>query len=165
MMLHMEFLFILMNVIFVAVAKEPSCPACSRYDFEEKLLERVLRNELVIETMLKEIREPNVIVESALNLMKDDRKKLEGIIEALDKYKDDMESKLDKSISSGMTNISETVSDLTHDASMTISQITMENAILKDQLSIPTRTYTSSLLSFRTRRCLHRRTGQRYSRL
>ncbi|KAH3814858.1 hypothetical protein DPMN_143371 [Dreissena polymorpha] len=75
------------------MAKEPSCPACSRYDFEEKLLERVLRNELAIETMLKEIRATNVNVESALNLMQDDRKKTEGILEALDKSKDDMESK------------------------------------------------------------------------
>ncbi|KAH3814841.1 hypothetical protein DPMN_143354 [Dreissena polymorpha] len=98
------------------VAKEPSCPTCSRYDFDEKLLERVLRNELAIETMLKEIRETNAKVEATLHLMHDDRKKLEGILDSLD----DMESK-----------ISEAVSDLTQNASMTISQIKKENAILK----------------------------------
>ncbi|KAH3814838.1 hypothetical protein DPMN_143351 [Dreissena polymorpha] len=127
-----------MNVISVAVAKEPSCPACSRYDFEEKLLERVLRNELAIETMLKEIRETNVKVESALNLMQGDRKKIEATLDALDKSKGDMKSQLNNAISSGMTNMSEAVSDLTRNASMTISQIKKETAVLKDQLSIPT---------------------------
>ncbi|KAH3814859.1 hypothetical protein DPMN_143372 [Dreissena polymorpha] len=126
-----------MNVILTILAKEPSCPACSRYDFEEKLLERVLRNELAIETMLKEIRETNVNVESALNLMKDDKKKLEETLGALDKSKDDMESKLEKAISSGMTQISEAVSDLTQNASITISQIKKENAILKGMHLIP----------------------------
>ncbi|KAH3814885.1 hypothetical protein DPMN_143402 [Dreissena polymorpha] len=149
-----------MNVILAIGAKEPSCPACSRYDFEERLLERVLRNELAIETMLKEIRETNVNVESALTLMKDDRKKLEATLDALEKSKnemdaglketldgglknmsnyvahmeqrhEDMESKLYNAINIGMTNISEAVSDLTQNASITISQIHKENAILK----------------------------------
>ncbi|KAH3814837.1 hypothetical protein DPMN_143350 [Dreissena polymorpha] len=75
-----------MNVILAVVAIEPSCPACSRLDFEDKVLERVLRNELAIESMLKEIRETNAKVETTLNLMHDDRKKLEGILDTLDKY-------------------------------------------------------------------------------
>ncbi|XP_052218356.1 uncharacterized protein LOC127835978 [Dreissena polymorpha] len=120
------------------LTKEPSSPACSRYDFEEKLLERVLRNELAIETMLKEIRETNLNVKSTLG--------------ALDKSKDDMDSKLTNAIRSGMTQISDltqnasmTISEikkeaalLKQNASMTISEIKKEAALLKDQLSIPT---------------------------
>ncbi|KAH3814849.1 hypothetical protein DPMN_143362 [Dreissena polymorpha] len=107
-----------MNVILVVVTKEPSSPACSRYDFEEKLLERVLRNELAIETMLKEIRETNLNVKSTLG--------------ALDKSKDDMDSKLTNAIRSGMTQIS----DLTQNASMTISEIKKEAALLKQNASM-----------------------------
>ncbi|KAH3814742.1 hypothetical protein DPMN_143252 [Dreissena polymorpha] len=114
-----------MNVILAVVGKEPASTACSRYDFEEKLLERVLRNELAIETMLKEIRETNVNVKSTLD--------------ALDKSKNDMESKINNAINSGMTQISEAVSNLPQNASITISQqIKKETALLKDQLSIPT---------------------------
>ncbi|KAH3809845.1 hypothetical protein DPMN_138225 [Dreissena polymorpha] len=50
MLLHMQKMFLFMNIFLATVAREPACPACSRYDFEERLLERDLRNELVIET-------------------------------------------------------------------------------------------------------------------
>ncbi|KAH3814852.1 hypothetical protein DPMN_143365 [Dreissena polymorpha] len=104
MMLYMDCLFIFMNVILAVVAKEPSCPACSRYDFEERLLERVLRNELAIETMLKEIRETNVHVESALNLMTDDTKKLEETLNALEKSKNEMDAGLKETLDGGLKN-------------------------------------------------------------
>ncbi|KAH3814839.1 hypothetical protein DPMN_143352 [Dreissena polymorpha] len=65
--------------------------------------------------------------------MQDDRKKVANL-DALDKSKEDMILLINNAISSGMTNISEAVSDLTQNASMTISQIKKETAVLKGML-------------------------------
>ncbi|KAH3814884.1 hypothetical protein DPMN_143401 [Dreissena polymorpha] len=134
MMLHRKFIIVFMSIIHATFAVEPlcrSCPACSPYDFNERLLERVVRYELAFDTILKEVRETIVKVDSALKVMQEDRTKMDATL-------DDMESKLDNAINIGMTNISEAVSDLTHNSSMAILQIHKENAVLKDQLSIPT---------------------------
>ncbi|KAH3814743.1 hypothetical protein DPMN_143253 [Dreissena polymorpha] len=116
-----------MSIIHATFAVEPlcrSCPACSPYDFNERLLERVVRYELAFDTILKEVRETIVKVDSALKVMQEDRTKMDATL-------DDMESKLDNAINIGMTNISEAVSDLTHNSSMAILQIHKENAVLK----------------------------------
>ncbi|KAH3859892.1 hypothetical protein DPMN_102713 [Dreissena polymorpha] len=59
-------LFNLLHVIVATSAREPSSPICSKYDYEERLLERVIRNELALETTLKEILKTNANVVDAL---------------------------------------------------------------------------------------------------
>ncbi|KAH3805367.1 hypothetical protein DPMN_133670 [Dreissena polymorpha] len=51
-------------VVFTC-AIEPSTPICSRYDHEERLSERVLRNELALETTLNDILKTNAKVVDA----------------------------------------------------------------------------------------------------
>ncbi|XP_052761734.1 complement C1q-like protein 4 [Mya arenaria] len=47
-------IFQLLLLVSVTVASEPSCPACSKYDYEEKVLERMIRMEFAFENVLKE---------------------------------------------------------------------------------------------------------------
>ncbi|KAH3809795.1 hypothetical protein DPMN_138175 [Dreissena polymorpha] len=153
-------IFLFMNIVLVTSAREPSCQACSRYDFEERLLERVLRNELVIETMLKETRETNVKVESAIKLLHEDRGKLADSLNGLEKsntemdtemkgklqgalknmsdslafvehLQEEMGTKLDNTIKTVMTNISDALAEMTQNASITGLQLKKENEILK----------------------------------
>ncbi|KAH3846343.1 hypothetical protein DPMN_088644 [Dreissena polymorpha] len=141
------------------VATEPSCPACSRYDFEEKLLERVLRNELVIETMLNEIRDTVKVIqedrsklEDSLNgleklkaekereikdTLHDGLKNLSDSLELMARMQDEMETKVDAAIKTGKINISEAITDFALNVSMTVTNMKKENEILKDQLTIP----------------------------
>ncbi|KAH3691088.1 hypothetical protein DPMN_191763 [Dreissena polymorpha] len=85
MRLHRSCLFMSMKIVLTIVTRESSCLTCSRYDFEERLLERVLRNELVIETMLEEVHETNVKVESALKLIHADKSILVDTLNSLEK--------------------------------------------------------------------------------
>ncbi|XP_052761733.1 complement C1q-like protein 2 [Mya arenaria] len=44
----------LLLLVSMTVAYEPSCPACSKYDNEEKMLKRIIRMEFAYEKVLKE---------------------------------------------------------------------------------------------------------------
>ncbi|KAH3814808.1 hypothetical protein DPMN_143321 [Dreissena polymorpha] len=82
-------LFYFINALAFTAAEEPSCPVCSRYEYEEKLLERVLRNELALENTLKEIKETNAKVLSGLAELNEHRVTL---MSALDKAKHDVQT-------------------------------------------------------------------------
>ncbi|KAH3755705.1 hypothetical protein DPMN_190403 [Dreissena polymorpha] len=102
-----------------AFAREPSCPVCSRYDYEERILERVLRNEMAIDNLLAEIRQTNAEVKAALNMIKEDKTEIASAIQG------------------GLLTISKAVSAMTTNTSVAITQMERENKILKDQLVIP----------------------------
>ncbi|KAH3809786.1 hypothetical protein DPMN_138165 [Dreissena polymorpha] len=52
MRLHRTCIFLFMNIVLAKVAREPYCPPCP--SCEERLLERVIRNELAMENLQKE---------------------------------------------------------------------------------------------------------------
>ncbi|KAH3809840.1 hypothetical protein DPMN_138220 [Dreissena polymorpha] len=156
MRLQLTCMFLLKNIILATSAREPSSPACSRYDYEERLLERVLRNELSIENMLKEIRETNVKVESALKLMHEDRHNLAASKEEMDtKIKatlhdslknmsdsvafmkhlhEEMGTKLNDAVNTSMINISDAVVQMKENSSKTGLQLKKDIDILKGTL-------------------------------
>ncbi|KAH3846345.1 hypothetical protein DPMN_088646 [Dreissena polymorpha] len=157
MMQHRKCMLPFLNIILTTFAREPSCPAFSRYDFEERLLERVIRNELVIETMLKEIRE-------TVKVIKEDRSKLEESLNGLEKMnteinreikgalqgglknmsdsdlmermQEEMRTKVDDAVKTAKINISEAVADLILNASMTVLKMNKENELLKGTILI-----------------------------
>ncbi|KAH3805364.1 hypothetical protein DPMN_133667 [Dreissena polymorpha] len=92
-------LCLLLNVIVLTCAREPSSPICSRYDYEERLLERVLRNELALETTLNEIVKTNDKVLDALKQLEDGKAKLESSLAVMEKTQIEMESRLSDFIS------------------------------------------------------------------
>ncbi|KAH3805358.1 hypothetical protein DPMN_133661 [Dreissena polymorpha] len=83
-----------LQVIVATCAREPSSPICSRYDYEERLLERVLRNELALETTLNEIRKTNSKVVDALKQLEDGKAKVESSLAIMEKKQIEMESRL-----------------------------------------------------------------------
>ncbi|XP_052761744.1 heavy metal-binding protein HIP-like [Mya arenaria] len=56
----------------MTVASEPSCPACSKYDYEEKVLERMIRMEFAFEKVLKENKIESETVEQDLTRIKEE---------------------------------------------------------------------------------------------
>ncbi|KAH3809790.1 hypothetical protein DPMN_138170 [Dreissena polymorpha] len=107
-------IFLFMNIILVTSGREPSCPACSRYDFKEILLERVLRNELVIGTMLKEVRDTYVKVKSAIKLMHEDRSKLEDSLNGSEKSKTEMDTERKGTMQGALKNMSDSLAFMEH---------------------------------------------------
>ncbi|KAH3809784.1 hypothetical protein DPMN_138163 [Dreissena polymorpha] len=156
MRLQLTYMILLKNIILAKAAREPSYPTCSRYDYEERLLERVLRNELSIENMLKEIRETYVKVESALNLMHEDRHKLSAAKEEMEAeiksrlhvglnnmsdslafmkhVHEEMGTKLNDAINISMANIADAITKMTENSSKTGLQLKKDIDILKGTL-------------------------------
>ncbi|KAH3730263.1 hypothetical protein DPMN_056245 [Dreissena polymorpha] len=66
-------------------ASEPSCPVLSRYDYEEKILERVIRNELVLQTTLQSIRETNEKVIAELHALQEEKVKINAVLEIIER--------------------------------------------------------------------------------
>ncbi|KAH3755695.1 hypothetical protein DPMN_190393 [Dreissena polymorpha] len=74
-----------LNLAVIAFAAEPACPVCTRYHYEELLLERVLRNELALEQTLKDIKETTTKDADALRKLQDDQEKVNNVIESMER--------------------------------------------------------------------------------
>ncbi|KAH3812933.1 hypothetical protein DPMN_141376 [Dreissena polymorpha] len=74
-----------LNLAVTSLAAEPACPVCSRYNYEEMLLQRVIRNELVLEHTLKDIKETNTKVVDALRKLQYENGKVNIAIEAMER--------------------------------------------------------------------------------
>ncbi|KAH3805424.1 hypothetical protein DPMN_133727 [Dreissena polymorpha] len=94
MQLQMKSLWLLLHLIVAMCAREPSSPICSRYDNEERLLERVLRSELALETILNEIVKTNTKVVDALKQLEDGKAKMESTLAVMENKQIAMESRL-----------------------------------------------------------------------
>ncbi|KAH3805349.1 hypothetical protein DPMN_133651 [Dreissena polymorpha] len=69
-------------------------PICSKDDYEKRLLERILRNELALETTLNEIVKTNNKVVDALTQLEDAKAKLESTLAVIEKKHITMVSRL-----------------------------------------------------------------------
>ncbi|KAH3805376.1 hypothetical protein DPMN_133679 [Dreissena polymorpha] len=85
MHLQKKGLFAFLHMIVATCAREPSSPICSRYNYEERLLERVLRNELALETTLNEIMKTNAKVVDALTQLEDAETKVDSTLAVMEK--------------------------------------------------------------------------------
>ncbi|KAH3805359.1 hypothetical protein DPMN_133662 [Dreissena polymorpha] len=109
MQLQKKCVFVLLNVIVASCAREPSSPICSRYDYEERLLERVLTHELALETTLSDIMKTNAQVVDALKQLKDGKAKVESTLEVMEKKQIEMESRLIDFINNASNNMNSTL--------------------------------------------------------
>ncbi|KAH3805387.1 hypothetical protein DPMN_133700 [Dreissena polymorpha] len=83
MNLNKKGLLLLLNVILAACAREPLSPTCMLYEYEERLLERVLRNEIGLENTLKDIVKTHAKVEDALQRLEDGKVLIKSMVEAM----------------------------------------------------------------------------------
>ncbi|XP_052765168.1 uncharacterized protein LOC128206623 [Mya arenaria] len=73
----------LLLLVSTTLASEPSDPACSKYDFEEKVLERMIRMEFAFEKVLTENKVVSETVEQDLTRIKKENKRLYDVVDAL----------------------------------------------------------------------------------
>ncbi|KAH3805344.1 uncharacterized protein LOC127834040 [Dreissena polymorpha] len=145
MQLQKKSLCLLLNVIVAMCAREPSSPICSKYDYEERLLERVIKNEFALETTLKDILKTNANVVDALKQLEDGKMQVESSLAVMEKRQMEMETRLADFItnSSNVMNSTlaamfETSSQIKQNASVTAQQLVNEVRVLKDSLKVPT---------------------------
>ncbi|KAH3805419.1 hypothetical protein DPMN_133722 [Dreissena polymorpha] len=149
MQLQKKSLWLLLHVIVATCARELSSPICSRYDYEERLLERVLRNELALETTLNEIVKTNTKVVDALKQLEDGKAKMETTLAVMKKKQIAMESRLadyitdsslvmNTTLDAAVVAMIETLSGVKENASLTLQHLVNEVRVLKDQLKVPT---------------------------
>ncbi|KAH3730320.1 uncharacterized protein LOC127854268 [Dreissena polymorpha] len=74
-----------MYTLCTVFASEPSCQVCSRYDYEEKILERVIRNELVLQNTLQSIRETNENVIAGLQALQEEKVKINAVLKIIER--------------------------------------------------------------------------------
>ncbi|KAH3859890.1 hypothetical protein DPMN_102711 [Dreissena polymorpha] len=149
MLLQRKCLYLLLSVIVPTCAREPSSPICSKYDYEERLLERVLRNEFALETTLNEILKTNAKVVDALKQLEDEKGKVESTLAVMEKKQIEMESRLSDFINNASNNMNsqlaanvvsmvKAASEIKANASVTVQQLVNDVRIIKDQLKVPT---------------------------
>ncbi|XP_052216576.1 uncharacterized protein LOC127834603 isoform X3 [Dreissena polymorpha] len=154
-------MWLLLSLIVFTCAREPSSPICSRYDYEERLLERVLRNELALETTLNDILKTNAKVIDALKLLEDGKEKVESTLADMEKKQIDIESRLAGFISDSthvmkstldatVVALVETSSEIKENASVTKQQLVYEVRVLKDQLKVPTINFRARITTYST---------------
>ncbi|KAH3805371.1 hypothetical protein DPMN_133674 [Dreissena polymorpha] len=102
-------LCLLLNVIVASCARGPSSPICLKYDYEERLLERVLRNGLALETTLSEIVKANSKVVDTRKQIEDGKAKVESTLAIMKKKQIDMESRLSDYINNALNNMNSTL--------------------------------------------------------
>ncbi|KAH3815730.1 hypothetical protein DPMN_144261 [Dreissena polymorpha] len=96
-------------VMFMAsLAVEPSCPVCSTYEYEVRLLERVLSNEMALTNTLNKITKTHAKVEDSLKAIQAENVKLNTAMYSLEVKKQDINNKVDGFIDAGIRNLTET---------------------------------------------------------
>ncbi|XP_052764805.1 uncharacterized protein LOC128206425 [Mya arenaria] len=73
----------LLLFVSTTLASESSCPVCSKYDYEENLLERMIRMEFDFRKVLTENKVVSETVEHDLTKIKKENKRLYGEVDAL----------------------------------------------------------------------------------
>ncbi|XP_052765511.1 caprin-2-like [Mya arenaria] len=64
-------------LVSTTLASEPSCPACSKYDYEQNLLERMIRMEFTVEQDLTRLKNENKRLSEVVDTLMDQQKHAE----------------------------------------------------------------------------------------
>ncbi|XP_052762501.1 uncharacterized protein LOC128205109 [Mya arenaria] len=80
-------LFQLLLLVSMTFASEPSCPACSKYDYDQKVLERMVRMEFAFEKLGEK-------VEQNLNNIKDEKERLHAVVDVMKDQQEQAERRL-----------------------------------------------------------------------
>ncbi|KAH3805370.1 hypothetical protein DPMN_133673 [Dreissena polymorpha] len=164
MKLQKKGLLLLLNLIVAAGAREPLSPTCMLYEYEERLLERVLRNEIGLENTLKDIMKTHAKVIDALQHLEDGKVLIKSTLKAIEEKQATMESTLREFIENVMQHVNSKVNttlstlenkheamvvksrslvanvivDLTENVTATIQRVENVQEALKAQSIIPT---------------------------
>ncbi|KAH3693262.1 complement C1q tumor necrosis factor-related protein 5-like [Dreissena polymorpha] len=130
-------LLVLLVLLGTSHAAEPSCPVCSKYAYEVSLLERVLSNELALKHTLDKISETHAKVEDTLKAIQGENVKLNDAMTALEVKKKEMDERLKSSINSGITNVSETISEMKTNVQVLVAKTEKELNAMKEQNVVP----------------------------
>ncbi|KAH3693251.1 hypothetical protein DPMN_192655 [Dreissena polymorpha] len=98
---------VLLVLLGTSHATEPSCPVCSKYEYEVSLLERVLSNEPALKNTLDKISETHAKVEDTLKAIQGENVKLNDAMTALEVKKKEMDERL-KALNNTLDKTSET---------------------------------------------------------
>ncbi|XP_052761790.1 uncharacterized protein LOC128204414 [Mya arenaria] len=127
----------LLLLVSMSVASEPSCPACSKYDYEEKVLERMVRMEFAFEKVLKENKDVSKTVEQDLTRIKEENERLHATIDALKDQQEQAERRLVSLMEEVERNQSSTLEKIVSDSNTTLEQTITAFNDLKDQIATP----------------------------
>ncbi|XP_052761743.1 uncharacterized protein LOC128204367 [Mya arenaria] len=127
----------LLLLVSVAMASEPSCPACSKYDYEEKMLERMIRMEFVFEKVLKENKALSKTVEQDLMLINEESERLHVTVDSLKDQQEQAERRLDSLMEGIERNQSSTLEKIVSDSNSTLEHTVATINDMRDQIAIP----------------------------
>ncbi|KAH3805423.1 hypothetical protein DPMN_133726 [Dreissena polymorpha] len=155
---------LLLDVILAFCSREPLSPTCMLYEYEERLLERVLRNEIGLENTLKDIVKTHVKVEDALKQLEDGKVQIKSTLEAMKEKQatmdltlrefmenitchvnltlttsvNNLENKHEATAMKASTLVSDAILKLTENVSATVQMFSYQQEKLKAQSIIPT---------------------------
>ncbi|XP_052761363.1 collagen alpha-2(VIII) chain-like [Mya arenaria] len=127
----------LLLLVSVTVASEPSCPACSKFDYEEKVLERMIRMEFAFENVLKENKAVSKSVEQDLSRINEENERLHATVDALKDQQEQAERRLGSLMEEVERNQSNTLEKIVSDSNSTIEQTIAAFNGIKDQIATP----------------------------
>ncbi|XP_052765527.1 uncharacterized protein LOC128206867 isoform X1 [Mya arenaria] len=127
----------LLLLVSVTMASEPSCPACSKYDYEEKVLERMIRMEFAFENVLKGNRAVSKTVEEDLTRIKEENERLHATVDVLKDQQEQAERRLVSLMEEIEINQSSTLEKIVSDSNTTLEQTIAAFNDIKDQIVTP----------------------------
>ncbi|XP_052761396.1 uncharacterized protein LOC128204093 [Mya arenaria] len=127
----------LLLLVSVTMASEPSCPACSKYDYEEKVLERMIRMEFAFENVLKENKAVSKTVEEDLTRIKEENERLHATVDALKNQQEQAERRLVSLMEEVERNQSSTLEKIVSDSNTTLEQTIAAFNVIKDPIASP----------------------------
>ncbi|XP_052762381.1 heavy metal-binding protein HIP-like [Mya arenaria] len=127
----------LLLLVYVTVASEPSCPACSKYDYEEKVLERMIRMEFAFENVLKENKAVSKTVEEDLTRIKEENTRLHATVDVLKDQQEQAERRLVSLMEEIERNQSSILEKIVSDSNTTLEQTIAAFNDMKDQIATP----------------------------
>ncbi|XP_052761752.1 uncharacterized protein LOC128204375 [Mya arenaria] len=130
-------IFQLLILVSATLASEPSCPACSKYDYEEKVLERMIRMEFAFEKVMNENKAVSKTVEQDLTCIKEENERLHATVDALKDQQEQAERRLISLMYEVEKNQSSALENVVTEANNTLKQISAAFNDIKDQVIIP----------------------------
>ncbi|XP_052761741.1 heavy metal-binding protein HIP-like [Mya arenaria] len=127
----------LLLLVSMTVASEPSCSACSKYDYEEKVLERMIRMEFAFEKVLKENKAISKTVEQDLTRIKEENERLHATVDAFKDQQEQAERRLVSLMEEVERNQSSTLEKIVSNSNTLLEQTIAAFNDIKDQIATP----------------------------
>ncbi|WAR22709.1 hypothetical protein MAR_036378 [Mya arenaria] len=141
----LSLVFLIYCCIFLGRAVEPTCPVCSKYDYDERLLERVIKNELTFQLLSEGIQKTNEIVQSKLADLKSKTEEAKSVVERTNVLVDNTERTLAELTGDTRANVSETIMETRRQLQSLQTQAREFMDIARGKIATPTVVFQSQL--------------------